>query len=540
MRHTLPALALTALVSLTCQVTSHAQPAVHKPNILLILADDLGFSDIGCYGGEVHTPNLDKLADRGLSYTQFYNTTRCWPSRAAILTGYYAQQVRRDRMPNSRGPIFSVRPSWAHLIPYYLAAGGYRSYHDGKWHMDGIPMNQGFDHSYYIHDTTNYFSPRLQFDDSVPIKVPAAGFYATKSIADHAIAHLTDHVRNYSGRPFFEYLAFTAPHFPLQALPEDIARYQHRFDAGWDVLRAQRLDRMKRIGILNCELSARTPGVPAWNAISEKEKYKWSTRMSIHAAMVDRMDQEIGRVLAQLRKMNVLDNTAIFFMSDNGASAEVGPREPQDSNPTPGSEQSFVCLEPGLANLANTPLRLSKIFVHEGGISTPMIVNWPAGMRSRGELRKNPGHLIDMMPTILEIAGVPGPAPSNSGRYVPAPPGRSLVPSFDKDNTVSHDYLWWFHSNNRAIRIGDWKIVAEGPDTPWELYNMQADRSEMHNLAAVYPDKVSELAKVWQAHTDEFRLAATSEGPPEILHMPGYTQLRKPPRIPRARRAVAF
>lgn len=539
MRLTLPIFALLAFLPSaisTSNTATAAQAGARKPNILLFLADDLGYSDLGCYGGEIQTPNLNWLAANGLRYTQFYNTTRCWPSRAAILTGYYAQQVRRDKCPEQKGCVPGRRPSWARLLPQYLAPAGYRSYHSGKWHMDGWPMKMGFDRSYYLFDLDRYFSPKRHYDDLTQLPRPAEGYYATKAIADHAIAHLKDHAQGYADRPFFEYVAFTAPHFPLQALPEDIAKYRTRFSAGWDRLRRHRLKRMTHRGILSCELSPRTPGVPAWDSLTEDEKTTWSTRMALHAAMVDRMDQEIGRVLAQVRAMGALENTVVLFMSDNGASAEKLERgDFNDPAAAPGSAGSYLCLEKGWANLANTPLRLSKIFVHEGGISTPLIVHWPAGIRAKGELRRNPGHLIDLLPTILELAGASVPT-STSGKYVPPLPGRSLVPTFAKDNTVPHDYLWWYHQGNRAIRVGDYKIVAEGPTSPWELYNMQTDRSEMHDLAAQNPAKVQELARIWQAHTDEFQAAASAEAPPAEARL-RYSQMRSPPRIPRVRRA---
>ncbi len=539
MRHTLPALALTALALLGSGATASAKQPTAKPNILLILADDLGFSDIGCYGGEVRTPNLDALASNGLRYTQFYNTTRCWPSRAAILTGYYAQQVRRDRSPGCAGPPATIRPSWAHLLPEYLAPAGYRSYHAGKWHVDGNPLKQGFDRSYYLHDTTNYFNPRSQFIDGVKERDVPIGFYATRAIADHAIEHLRDHSQSYSNRPFFEYLAFTAPHFPLQAEAADIAKYRGRFDAGWDILRSQRLKRLKEKGILSCDLSTRTPGVPAWNTLSLDARQKWAQRMEIHAAMVDRMDQEIGRVLAQVKSMGALDNTLVLFMSDNGASAEQCSPKYYTATAEIGSANSFVCLEAGWANLANTPLRLSKIYVHEGGISTPLIAQWPAGIRSRGELRRNPGHLVDLMPTILELAGVHKPSSGPAGLYIPPSPGRSLAPTFVRDNSVDHDYLWWYHGGNRAIRIGDWKIVAEGPGSPWELYNMVSDRSEMHDMAALNSAKVNDMAAIWKAHADEFKMAADSEAPP-VYERIAVARKRRLPRIPRRRYSMNF
>lgn len=509
-------LLLTGLV-FTSNVASPRSKTL-KPNILIILADDMGFSDLGCYGGEVQTPNLDRLAQNGLRYTQFYNTTRCWPSRASILTGYYAQQIRRDKIPGMTLKSQGKRQQWAHLLPEYLHTLGYRSYHSGKWHLDGFPMQSGFDHSYLLGDHDSYFTPRSHYEDDAPLNPvrPNSGYYATTAIANHAIKCLKEHAEKYPNRPFFEYLAFTSPHFPLQALPQDIAKYQHRFDSGWDVLREQRLQRMQQLGIVHCTLSDRTPGVPAWYTLTREQQQMWSTRMSLHAAMVDRMDQEIGRVIAQLKAMGAFDNTVIFFLSDNGASAEQVRRGRNDPKASPGSANTYLCLESGWANLANTPLRLSKIFVHEGGISTPLIVHWPRGIKAKGELRRNPGHLIDFVPTILDLAGGVKPT-SWQGVPIPPAPGRSLVSTFTHDGSVRHPYLWWAHQNNRAIRIGDWKLVEEGANTPWELYYICNDRSETHNLAAQHPDVVRNLDLAWNRHLKEFGdLAAREEPLPQI------------------------
>jgi arylsulfatase A-like enzyme len=483
-----------------------AEPQVTgKPNILIILADDMGYSDLGCYGGEVKTPNLDGLAKNGLRFTQFYNTARCWPSRAALLTGYYAQQVRRDALPGvSPSGVNGIRPEWARLLPEMLKTQGYRSYHSGKWHIDGSPLKNGFDHSYRVDDTDRYFGPRTHFEDGQSLPVPAenSGFYVTTAMADQAIKYLKEHHTQYRDRPFFEYLAFTSPHFPLQALPQDIAKYRNRFQNGWDKLRVERLQRMKTLGIVNTELSPRTPGVPAWDSLSTAEKEEWQRRMEIHAAMIDRMDQEIGRVLAQLRSTRDLDNTIVLFLSDNGASAENLVRgDGNDPSAPPGSAKTFLCLEPGWANLANAPLRYSKIFVHEGGISTPLIVHWPKGIVAKGELRRTPGHLIDIVPTLLTLSGAS--APSDKG--LPVPPGRSLVPALLRNTSVTRDDLWWFHSGNRALRVGDWKIVSAGKDGPWELYDLANDRSESHDLAAKYPARVRELSERWTPHLQEFR-----------------------------------
>lgn len=493
-----------------------AQTSPKRPNVVIFLADDMGYSDLGCYGGEVHTPNLDRMARNGLRYTQFYNTTRCWPSRASILTGYYAQQVRRDTLPNVPNTgAGGTRPTWARLLPELLKPGGYRSYHSGKWHLDGTALGSGFDHSYMLLDTDRHFYPKQHLVDDRPIAAvdPDAGYYSTTAIADYAIRWLKDHQKHYAAQPFFEYVAFICPHFPLQAPADDIERYRSRFTAGWDVLRTERLRRMKKLGIVDCSLSDRTPGVPAWSLLGADEQARWSDRMAIHAAMVDRMDQEIGRVLSQIKRMHQLENTIVLFLSDNGASAEILERgDGNDPEAAPGSAKSFLCLEPGWANLSNAPLRKSKIFVHEGGISTPLIVQWPFGIAARGEFRRSPSHIIDLAPTILEVAGITKPSNYN-GTPVPTSPGTSLAASFQHDITVPHDYLWWFHEGNRAIRIGDWKLVSEGMNSPWELYNLAADRSETTDLSAIEPERVKYLSERWKFALDEFTALATAPLP---------------------------
>jgi arylsulfatase len=490
----------TTLSFLTCLALapSPGATAAPKPNIVFILADDLGFSDLGCYGGEVKTPNLDKLAADGLRFTQFYNTARCWPSRAALLTGCYAQQVNRD--PAGK------RPKWAALLPDLLRPAGYRSYHSGKWHVDGPVLAGGFARSYLVVDQDRYFGPRNhQLDDKpLPQPKPDDGYYATRAIAGRAIDWLAEHRDKHRDAPFFLYLAFTCPHFPLQALPEDIERYRGRFADGWDALRQARLERMRKLGIVNCELSARTPGVPAWDTLKAEEKESWQWRMTIHAAMVDRMDQEIGRVLAELRKGGQWDNTLIFFASDNGASAEKLVRgDGHEPSAPPGSAKTFLCLEPPWANLANAPLRKSKIFTHEGGISTPLIVHWPAGVKARGELRHTPGHFVDIVPTLLELAGTKAPEKWNDTPRPPLP-GRSLVPALANDVTVARDFIFFKHQGNRGLRVGDWKIVASGAESPWELYDLAKDRAEMHDLAAAQPERVKEMAATWSRRDAEF------------------------------------
>lgn len=523
---TTPVLAACILLLLSVAVAQGAEARSTKPNILFILADDMGYSDVGCYGGEIETPNLDALASNGLRFTQFYNTTRCWPSRGALLTGYYAQQINRDALPSVAGGNRGVRPQWARLLPDFLRPAGYRCYHSGKWHVDGKVLDGGFDRSLNMNNQGNYFTAAGNLIDDKPMS-PATderGYYATVATADHAIECLKDHAQNYPDRPFFQYVAFIAPHFPLHALPEDIARYRDKYLTGWDVMREARFRRQQEMGIVNTSLSAleRNVGPPyhfpealkklgpcevnrplPWSELADEQRRFQATKMAIHAAMVDRMDREIGRIIAQLKAMKAFENTLIFFASDNGASAEIMVRDGgHDPTAPPGSAKSYLCLGPGFSSACNTPFRRHKTWVHEGGISTPLIVHWPAGIKARGELRHTPGHFIDIVPTILELAGIQKPKEWN-GEPIPEAPGRSLVPAFAKDVDIPRDFLWWLHEGNRAVRVGNWKLVAAKGD-PWELYDMRTDRAEQINLADKMPEKVKELERVWQEQTDRF------------------------------------
>ena len=510
---------------------SCAADAPRRPNVVLILADDLGYSDVGCYGGEIITPNLDALAKNGLRFTQFYNTARCWPTRGALLTGYYAQAIRRDTLPGIQSGSGGTRPPWAKLLPDMLRPMGYRSYHSGKWHIDGKPMQNGFDHSYHLEDAGRFFGPRKHFDDDQPLPQPAAdsGYYSTVAIADHAIKCLREHSAKHSDRPFFSYVAFLSPHFPLHALPEDIARYKKKYAAGWEAARQARWERIQKLGLVKGSLSAieRDVGPPydfpeaikklgpgevnrplPWSALTPEQQQFQATKMSIHAAMVDRMDREIGRIVAQLKAMKQLDNTLLFFLSDNGASAEMMVRDDgHDPAAEPGSAKTHLCLGPGWSNVANTPFRRHKTWVHEGGISTPLIVHWPAGIKTLGELRNNPGHVVDVVPTILEVA-TGEDASFKKDDSKPPYHGKSLLPVLTQDNSVERNSLWWSHEGNRAIRAGDWKLVAAKNES-WELYDLTADRSESSNLAVKHSDKVAELARLWETKEAEFRKLAT-------------------------------
>jgi len=507
--------------------------AATRPNILFILADDMGFADAGCYGGEIATPNLDRLASNGVRFTQFYNTARCWPTRAALLTGHYPQQIRMDP---PRGRL----PQWARMLPHYLQPLGYRSYHSGKWHVNGAPLalaDGGFDRSYRLEDHDRNFYPSNTWVNDVrqPPVPRGSNYYTTVAFADFMIGCLKEHAEKFSGLPFFGYLAFTVPHFPLQAPPEDIARYRDKYLAGWDVIRQQRYEKQLKLGLVNCALAEREPGeVPhwnlkdaelkeqispgevaravAWSELTDEERRFQATKMAIHAAMIDRMDREIGRVLDQLKTMGALENTVVLFASDNGASAEFLNRgDKHDPTAALGSGGSFLCLGPGWSTVGNTPFRLHKSWVHEGGISTPLIVQWPKGIAGKGELRHTPGHVIDFVPTVLELVGAK-PDPKWNGVEGPLLPGRSLLPAFAKDVPVPRDFLYFHHENNRALRIGDWKLVSKRPNTnDYALYDLSKDRSEQVNLAAQQPDRVTAMSAKWNALESQFRAQAGTD-----------------------------
>lgn len=496
-----------------------------SPNILLILADDLGYSDLGCYGSEIETPNLDSLAANGLRFTHFYNTARCWPTRASLLTGYYPQQVRRDvvkgrKSEKARGGARGNRPAWAPLAPTLLKAAGYRSYHIGKWHLDSMPVATGFDRSYLLKDQGRFFNPQTHSldDRKLPAVKKDTGFYATIELADRTLAFLSEHEKEHPDSPFFTYLAFAAPHFPLHALPEDIAKYEKTYTSGWEKIRAARHQRQTRLGFPKVELSPVLPqlGPPypfpehlrllgpgevnrplPWNSLTEEQKAFQARKMAIHAAMIHRMDLEIGRILAHLKKTDRFENTLVLFLSDNGASAEIMVRDDGHDPAAPmGSAATYLCLGPGWSTTANTPFKKHKTWTHEGGISTPLIAHWPKRLPSKG-FRHTPAHVIDLLPTLLDLAGAKAnPTPTTR-------PGKSLLPVFKEDQPGFHDHLWWSHEGHHAIQQDGWKAVASFGQ-PWELYHLAQDRSETNNLAETQPDQLRKLTSLWERQTSRF------------------------------------
>jgi arylsulfatase len=385
-------------------------------------------------------------------------------------------------------------------------------------------------------------------DRQLPPVEEGTDFYVTTAIADYAIDFLKEHQAQHKDEPFYCYLAFTSPHFPLHALQKDIDRYRDRYLEGWDVVRERRWKRMRDMSLINCDLAPREPEtIPswnfpkeklkeaigsgevnravAWNDLTDEQKRFQATKMAIHAAMIDRMDREIGQVLDQVKAMGADENTAIFFVSDNGASAEQIIRgDMNEPSAAPGSGKSYLCLGPGWSSAANTPFRLHKSWVHEGGISSPLIVRWPTGIAARGELRHDPCHFIDILPTVVDLAGGKNVSSEWHGQAAPPLPGRNLSPAFTKDGAVTHDFLYFHHLTNRAIRVGDWKLVAKGDNGPWELYDLKTDRCEQKNLAEQHPDRAREMSAQWQKYEDECRRQA---GPPPEKPTQGQKQKAK-------------
>jgi arylsulfatase len=510
-----------------------------RPNIVLILNDDMGYSDLGCYGGEVQTPALDRLAANGLRFSQFYNTARCSPSRASLLTGLHPHQTGIGILTYDEGPegYAGNLNQKCVTIAEVLRAGGYRTYMSGKWHVasnlkqptDSWPLQRGFDEFYgTIIGAGSFYDPNTltRGNENVEHEARAPGFFYTDAISDQAVDYLREHRAQHADQPFFAYVAYTAPHWPLHAHPEDIARYRGRFDAGWDELRAQRLERLVQSGVLDArwQLTPRDPSQPAWSdAEQEEHKRAWMLRcMEVYAAQIDRMDQGIGRIVKQLEDSGEIDNTLIIFLADNGACAEdipenvtvdelvdklmIARKHTRDGEPVhfgndtavmPGPENTYQSYGTAWANLSNTPFRLYKHFIHEGGISTPLIFHWPEGIPTGGAIRHSPGYLPDIMATLLDVTGIAYPA-QWPGRSAIAPlEGHSLTSAFERDG-AERPPMFWEHEGNAAVRIGDWKLVRRYPGA-WELYDMQADRTELHDLAAQHPERVADMARQYAA-----------------------------------------
>ncbi|MCH8042386.1 MAG: arylsulfatase [Planctomycetes bacterium] len=532
-----------------------AEKEKSAPNIVLIMSDDMGFSDIGCYGGEINTPNLNRLARGGLRFTQFYNTARCCPTRASLLSGVYQHQagiglMTGDRnLPGYKGELGRNVVSIAEA----LQAAGYRSYMAGKWHVtrftrpegpqDNWPMQRGFSKFYgTITGAGSFYDPATLCRGNsfiTPVNDPKykpKTYYYTDAISDNAVAFLGEHAKETPEKPFFLYVAYTAAHWPMHALPKDIAKYKGKYDKGFAPIRAERLKRLKAAGLVDSSTEL-SPQSDDWEKVKDKP---WESRnMEVYAAMIDNMDQGIGRIVAEIERQGKLDNTLILFLQDNGGCAEgfgrytpKGPyRKYQPLRPDQlqtkiwppmqtrdgralktgpgvmaGPEDTFIGYGRGWANVSNTPLREYKHFVHEGGVSTPLIVHWPAGIAKarRGKLERQPGHVIDIMATCVDVAGGKFPKKFAGKELIPLE-GVSLRPTFSGKSLGRKDALYFEHHLNCAIRDGDWKLVRKGNTGrpaklhAWELYNMRKDRAELHNLAEKHPKKVAELTAKWEA-----------------------------------------
>ncbi len=541
---------LVVIWTLTHPSSSPVEAAAPRPNIVVILADDMGYSDVGCYGGEIATPHLDALASKGVRFTQFYNTARCCPTRASLLTGLYPHQAGVGHMTEDRGHdgYRGILNRRSRTIAEVLRPSGYRSYMVGKWHLTRLtgpkadratwPLGRGFE-KYYgtIDGAGSYYDPSsLTRGDSVitvandPEYRPEA-YYYTDALADNAVRFLAQHQAETPDRPFFLYTAFTAAHWPMQAPDAAVARYQGRFDGGYAPSRAGRFERMLASGLLPPD-SRLSPLAGHWEGVANKA---WEARcQEVYAAMVTAMDAGIGRIVAQLQATGQLDNTLILYLQDNGACAEtVGRIAPTATDPgnlkplaadepqprvqppmqtrdgrwvrsgpgvMPGPADTYLAYGRGWANVSNTPFREYKHYTQEGGISTPLIAHWPAGIAAdrAGTFERQPGHLIDIMATCVDLAGASYPT-EVAGQAIKPLEGVSLRPAFVGEPLPRTRPLCWEHEGNRALRLGDWKLVAKEGE-PWELYNLAADRSELTDLAPSQPDRVRALAAAWDAY----------------------------------------
>lgn len=511
-----------------------------KPNIILILADDMGFSDIGCFGSEIATPNLDKLANRGMRISQFYNNPRCCPSRASIMTGLYSQQAHMGDMVVDHGrypfPEYDgILAANSLTLAEALKSAGYNTAAVGKWHLApeteegkrSWPLQRGFDKFWgMIAGASVYWESRHLMDGNDPLPAPPQDQYLTDLWADHATTFVSQLAKE--KKPFFLYTAFNAPHWPIQAPEEEIQKYAYRYGSGWDALREERHRKQLAMGIVSekWSLTPRDPRVPAWEKAEDKE---WEARrMAVYAGMIDRLDQAIGKILTSVENAGVADNTLILFMSDNGGNAEEigrGHRETPGNNPEgganhpfatghqgagpceiqmkcagntpgvmPGVESGFQSIGIPWGNCANTPFRLYKHYAHEGGISTPFIACWPAVIRPAAKPVNAVGHETDLMPTFLEVAGVTYPRQVAAGP-IPSLAGESLLPVFE-GRSRNRRPIYWEHEGNKAVCDGRWKLVSKFPDQ-WELFDMEADRTEMHDLSTAQPQRVKKMARMW-------------------------------------------
>ncbi len=566
---------LLPVILIFLSVISCSQQEKTPPNIIIIMSDDMGYSDIGCYGSEIETPVLNKLAQNGLRFTQFYNTARCCPTRASLLSGLYPHQAGIGHMMGdygTEGYRGDLNRSCV-TIAEAVRPAGYSTYCVGKWHVTpspllgeepqkyNWPLQRGFDRYYgIINGASSLWDPNSLVRDNQQITIkndplyqPDEPYHFTDAISDNAVMFIEEHTVE---KPFFMYVAYTSAHWPMHARERDIKKYKGKYDEGYQPIRSQRLARMKELGVV--EPHARlSPVAGNWEEVDDK---MWEAAcMEVYAAMVDQMDQGIGRIVEALEKKGQLDNTLILFLQDNGGCAESGgrkekgplitradgpsldpipddsihyagsvPKQTRDGWPVlrghvmPGPADTYIGYGRGWANVSNTPHREYKHWVHEGGISTPLIVHWPAGISARNELRCEPGHLIDLMATCVDVSGAQYPEKFNGNMILPME-GRSLIPVFN-NQPIDREAIYWEHEGNRAVRVGDWKLVSKWSNQgKWELYNIAEDRSELDDLAEAEPERTREMAALWQAYAERTHVLPW----PEYLEKRRLNQLTK-------------
>jgi arylsulfatase A-like enzyme len=543
---------ILTLALATALLTTLPLGADTRPNIIIMMADDMGYSDISPYGGEIDTPNLAKLARNGVRFTQFYNTARCCPTRASLITGLYPHQAGIGHMMDDRG-IDGYRGNLnnrCRTIAEVLRPAGYATYISGKWHVTrhvapegpkfNWPLQRGFDRFFgTIHGAGSFYDPNSLTRDNTQIP-PDKDFYYTDAISDNACRFIREHESQAPKKPFFMYVAYTAPHWPMHAKPKDIAKYKGKYDKGWDAMREARYQRMIKMGLIKPEwkLSPRDSKSPAWDQAADKA---WELRlMEVYAAMVDTLDQGVGRIVDTLKETGNLENTVIMFLADNGGCAEgmgrggkngehqttyrdanpeavkpmadgelqsdMIPRRTRDGHAVrqgrgvmAGPADTYLGYGLSWANASNTPFREYKHWVHEGGISSPLIVHWPKGIaKSRNsKFESQPGHLIDLAATCVDLAQASYPKKVDTTEITPLE-GVSLKPAFNGEPLKRTNPIFWEHEGNRAVRDGKWKAVAKGPAGAWELYDIDADRTELHDISKQNPSKLKQLVAQWE------------------------------------------
>ena len=508
---------------LSAAPVSAAETPSPRPNVVVILVDDMGFSDIGCYGSEIPTPNIDALAAGGLRFTQFYNTGRCCPTRAALLTGLYSHQAGVGHMTGDYGvPGYrGFLNDRCVTLGTVARSAGYLSAITGKWHVGHReiamrPLARGFDRFYGVPEGGGFYFQvkpgrtvvlNEQVVGSMETPLPD-GWYSTDAWTEYGLKFIDEALA--AAKPFFLYLAHNAPHFPLQAAGDDVALFRGKYREGWDTLSRRRHARQIEMGLVDpaWAKAKRPDDVAAWDSLAAEDQDRFDHLMAAYAACIYRMDRSIGTLVDGLKQRGQFENTLILFMSDNGGCAESGPRGKSQGDPTTAAS-SWFCGK-SWAWMQDTPFRKFKHYSHEGGIATPLIAHWPEGIAARGELRRQPAHVIDVMATLADVTGAEYPAHSNGHAVLPME-GTSLRPAF-RNEPLKRDALYWEHEGNAAVRRGDWKLVRLGGRGPWELYDLKSDRTEQHDLAAEKPELAAELAARWHAWAE--RCNASPDGQP--------------------------